>query len=310
MSLDPQARAFLERFNSGSALPFHVLTVDEARRAIEEQTRTFGPPEPVAMVEDRTITGPAGSLTVRIYAPGRGQLLPALVYFHGGGWVLGNLDTHDAVCRALTNSAGCITIAVDYRLAPEHKFPAALEDCYVATCWVAENANQLGVNPARIAVGGDSAGGNLAASVALMAQERKGPPLRFQLLVYPVTDDAMDTPSHRAFAEGFFLTRPDMEWFWNHYAPDEASRESKFVCPAKATDLRGLPPAMIITAEFDPLRDEGERYAARLQAAGVPVTLKRYPGMVHGFFRLSHIMDQGKVALADAGATLRAALAG
>ena len=308
MPLDPQARAFLDRFATGGARPFHALTVDEARRAIEEQTRAFGPREAVATVEDRAIAGPADALAVRIYAPSRERPLPALVYFHGGGWVIGNLRTHDAVCRALTNSARCITVSVDYRLAPEHRFPAALEDCYAAANWVAENADRLGVDPARVAVGGDSAGGNLAACVALMARERRAPSLVFQLLVYPVTDDAMDTPSYQAFAEGFFLTRPDMEWFWNHYAPDKADRESRFACPAKATDLRGLPPAMIITAEFDPLRDEGERYAARLSAAGVPVTLRRYDGMVHGFFRLSHIMDQGKAALADAGAVLRAAL--
>jgi acetyl esterase len=308
LPLDPQAQAFLERFETGGALPFHALTVEQARRAIEEQTRTFGSPQAVARVEDREIPGPAGPLAVRIYIPSHEASLPALVYFHGGGWVIGNLNTHDAVCRALSNSARCLTVAVDYRLAPEHRFPAALEDCYAATSWVATNAQRLGVDATRLAVGGDSAGGNLAAAVALMARERGAPALAFQLLVYPVTDDAMDTPSHRAFAEGFFLTRSDMEWFWNHYAPDPSDRESCFACPAKATDLSGLPPAMIITAEFDPLRDEGERYAERLKAAGVPVTLKRYPGMVHGFFRLSHIIDQGKTALAEAGAALRAAL--
>ncbi len=308
MPLDPQARAFLARFSSGSAQPFHQLTVEQARRAIQEQTRIPESPEPVAVVEDRIIAGPGGPLAIRVYAPVRDRPLPALLYFHSGGWVIGSIQTHDGVCRALTNAAGCVTVSVDYRLAPEHRFPAALEDCYTATRWVAENASRLGVDPARVAVGGDSAGGNLAACLALVARERGAPSIAFQLLVYPVIDDALDTQSHQEFGSGFFLTRADMEWFWNHYVPNKADRESPLACPAKAKDLSGLPPAMVITAEFDPLRDEGEHYAARLKAAGVPVTLKRYDGMVHGFFRLGHIMDQGRAAVADAAAALRAAL--
>jgi acetyl esterase len=248
-------------------------------------------------------------MPTRIYTPYGTGPFPVLVYFHGGGWVIGNLEAYDATCRALTKAAGCIVIAMEYRLAPEHTFPAAPEDCYAATCWVAANAAAIGGDPRRIAIGGDSAGGNLTAVVAQMARDRGGPALVYQLLVYPVTNYDYDTASYRENADGYLLTRDAMVWFWNHYLRSAADGDHPLASPLRASDLRGLPPAMVLTAEFDPLRDEGEAYARRLQEAGVPVTLKRYTGMIHGFFSLGTVLDQGKQAMADAAAALRAIFA-
>jgi acetyl esterase len=196
-------------------------------------------------------------------------------------------------------------VAMEYRLAPEHKFPAAPEDCYAATCWVAANAEAIGGDPRRIAIGGDSAGGNLTAVVAQMARDRGGPALAYQLLVYPVTNYGYDKASYEENADGYLLTRDAMVWFWNHYLRSAADGNNPLASPLRANDLRGLPPAMVLTAEFDPLRDEGEAYALRLQEAGVPVTLKRYAGTIHGFFSLGAVLDQGKQAMADAAAALR-----
>ncbi len=310
MPLDPQAKAFLDQLAASGAPPLNALPVEEARKALLELFAPKEEPEPVGKVEDRKIAGPAGAIPVRIYTPQGSGPFPVLVYFHGGGWVIGNLETHDPVCRKLTRAAGCTVVSVDYRLAPEHKFPAGPEDCYAATRWVAENAASLGADPARIAVGGDSAGGNLAAVVALMARDRGGPPLAYQLLIYPVTDHAFDNPSYRENADGYLLTRDAMIWFWNHYLSHEEEGKNPYASPLKARDLRGLPPALVITAEFDPLRDEGEAYAERLREAGVPVTCSRYHGMIHGFFSLSEIMDQGKKAIEEAAQALRLALAG
>ncbi len=308
MPLDWQIRAFLELFERGEALAFHALGVEKARRAIAEQSIPLGPPQPVAAVEDRSIPGPDGEVTVRIYRPYDPVPAGALVYFHGGGWVLGSIATHDAVCRALTNAAGCVTVSVEYRLAPEHKFPAGLEDCFAATGWVVENAENLGLRAPKVAVGGDSAGGNLAACVALKARELGGPQIAAQLLIYPVIDDSLDTPSYEAFGQGYFLTRADMEWFWNLYVKDPSDRDNPLCCPSKAKSVDGLPPALIVTAEFDPLRDEAEQYAQRLKAAGVPVTLKRYDGMIHGFFRLGHLVERARCAVKEVGELLRLAL--
>jgi acetyl esterase len=228
-----------------------------------------------------------------------------LVYFHGGGWVLGGLETHDGVCRGLANGAACVVVSVDYRLAPENKFPAAAEDCYAAAAWVAKHAPVIGGDPRRIAVGGDSAGGNLSAVVALMAGDRQGPELSLQLLVYPVTDSACDTPSYRENAEGYLLTRDAMAWFWNHYVRDDRDRINPHAAPLRAGNVAGTPPALVITAEFDPLRDEGEAYARRLEAAGVPVTLTRYDGMIHGFFGMTMVMDKARAAMHEATMALR-----
>ena len=309
MPLDPQAQAFLEQLAASGAPPLHELSVAEARQVIVTLFGTTDNPEPVGAVEDRTIAGAAGEMPARIYTPpGRGPF-PVLVYFHGGGWVIGNLEAYDPTCRALTNAAGCIVVAMEYRLAPEHKFPAAPEDCYAALQWVVAHAAAIGGDPTRLAIGGDSAGGNLTAVVAQMARDRGGPNLVYQLLVYPVTDYHFDTASYRENADGYLLTKDAMVWFWHHYLRSAADGSNLLASPLRAQNLRGLPPALILTAEFDPLRDEGEAYAARLREAGVPVTLKRYNGMIHGFFSLGAVFDQGKQAMAEAAAGLRAAFA-
>lgn len=308
MPLDPQAQAFLDQMAASGAPPLTSQSVAQARRSLLVFASLGGDPEPVATVEDRKLPGPAGAIPVRVYTPAGSGPFPVLVYFHGGGWVLCDLDTHDPICRSLSNAAGCVVASVDYRLAPEHKFPAAADDCFAATQWVMNNASLINGDPGRIAVGGDSAGGNLAAVVALMARDRGGSQLVFQLLVYPVTDYyAPGTPSYHQNADGYFLTRDDMVWFWNHYLDGEADAANPYACPLRATSLTGLPPALVITAEFDPLRDEGEIYTARLRESGVPAELVRYDGMIHGFFSMAGILDQGRSALALAAAQLRSA---
>ena len=228
------------------------------------------------------------------------------MYFHGGGWVIGSLETHDGTCRELAAGAGCVVVSVDYRLAPEHRYPAAAEDCYAATRWCAEHAAELAIDARRIAVGGDSAGGNLAAVVAQMARDRGGPGLVLQLLVYPVTDHDFGTASYRDNAAGYLLTAADMRWFWGHYLGDDTARGAEpYASPLRAASLAGLPPALVITAELDPLRDEGEAYARALEAAGVAAKLHRYDGMIHGFFGMSAIMDQAVAAVREATGTLR-----
>jgi acetyl esterase len=307
MPLDPQARALLDQMAAAGAPPFESLTPAQAREMIMQMRELAGPPEPVARAEDRVAATAAGPIPVRVYAPEATGPLPVLVYFHGGGWVIGNLDTVDAPCRSLANQARCLIVSVDYRLAPEHKFPAAAEDCYAATRWAAEHAAELGGDPARIAVGGDSAGGNLAAVVCLMARDRGGPRLTYQLLIYPVTNYDFSTPSYQDNAEGYLLTKNAMVWFWEHYLRDPSDGQNPYASPLRAADLRGLPPAFVITAEYDPLRDEGEAYAARLREAGVAAELRRYDGMIHGFFQMAGVLDQGKQVIADAAAALRAA---
>ena len=287
--------------------PLHTLSVEAARQLMIDLFTTKGEREPVGKVEDRSIPGRDGPLALRIYTPaGRGPF-PILAFFHGGGWVIGNLETHDAPCRALANAAGCIVVAVDYRLAPEHKFPVAPEDCYAATRWVADHAAEIGGDPRRLAVGGDSAGGNLAAVVAQLSRDRGGPPLVFQLLVYPVTDHRFDTASYRENADGYFLTKDGMEWFWNHYLARAGDGDQPLASPLRARSLRGLPPAFVMTAEYDPLRDEAESYAALLREAGVEVALTRYPGTIHGFFSMGNVLSAGKQGMEDAAAALRTA---
>jgi acetyl esterase len=232
-----------------------------------------------------------------------------LVWYHGGGWVLGTLDASDHTCRELANAASCIVVSVDYRLAPEHKFPASPDDCEAAYEWVLANAESLGGDPRRVAVGGDSAGGNLAAVVCIRARERNRPQPVFQLLVYPVTDFDFDRPSYAANAEGYMLTRDAMRWFWNLYVNDPQEMAHPHASPLRATDLHGLAPALVITAEFDPLRDEGEAYAERLKEAGVPVRVARYDGMIHGFFGMFPVIDKGKQAVRESADALMAAFA-
>ena len=305
MPLDPQAKAFLDQIASMGGPPLHALPVADARALMAAMAGISGTPDlPLAKVENRTIPGPAGQIPVRVYTPNGTGPFGLLVFFHGGGWVIGSLDTHDGTCRELAHGAGCVVMSVDYRLAPEHKFPAGPEDCYAATVWAAANARDLGADPAKIAVGGDSAGGNLTCVVALMARDKGGPQLCFQLPIYPATSHALDMPSYVENATGYLLETDAMVWFWGHDLANKADGEHPYASPLRANDLTGLPPAFVVTAEFDPLRDEGERYAKRLQEAGVPTTLQRFDGMIHGFFGMSGIMDKAKTAIADACAAL------
>jgi len=309
MPLDPQAKAVLDQFASMGGPQLHEMSVAQARELILGMVALGGEPESIARVENRTVPGPAGQIPVRIYTPVGTAPFPVLVYFHGGGWVIGNLDTHDGICRSLANRVGCLVVSVDYRLAPEHPFPAAPEDCYAATRWLAEHAGSLGGDKGRIAVGGDSAGGNLAAVVALMARDRGGPKLAFQLLVYPATDTDFETRSYRENSEGYFLTRADMVWFWNHYAPRDEDRRNPYAAPLRAASLRGLPPALVITAEFDPLCDDGNAYAARLREDGVPVRLSQQDGLIHGFFQMGAVIDRGRASVDEASRALKDAFA-
>lgn len=309
MPVDPQVQALLDAAAAMGLPRWPTLTPEEARSRIDA-SRIPLPPEPVARLEDRLIPGPAGDLPVRIYAPQSDAPLAALVYFHGGGFVIGSIEYVDDICRRLANAAQCAVISVGYRLAPEHQFPAAADDCYAATVWTAEHADEIGVDASRIAVGGDSAGGDLAAVSALMARDRRVPPLVFQLLLNPVTNFDFATDSYRDNADGYFLTAETMRWFWGHYLARPEDGRHPYASPLQAKDLSGLPPALIITAEFDPLRDEGEAYAARLRDAGVSVTCSRYDGMVHSFYTMSPFVARADDAVAEAGAALRAAFGG
>jgi len=269
---------------------------------------TAAPRQEVAQVVDRTIPGPGGPVPVRIYTPSDPGPRGALVYCHGSGFVIFDLDSHDAECRALCNRAAATVVSVDYRLAPEHKFPAAVDDSWAALAWTAAHAAELGVDPARLAVGGDSAGGNLAAVIAQIARDRGGPRLAFQLLVYPVTDARLGHPSMDENAEGYGLTKAQMAWFIEQYVRSEADRLDPRCSPLLAKSCADLAPALVITAEYDPLRDEGEAYAQRLIAAGVRTTLTRYTGMIHGAFQMHGNVDAGRAMLEQAGAALRAAI--
>ena len=278
---------------------------------VEDRRLSFDallPPAPeiaVGSVEDRSVPVTDGEIGLRIYKPIGAGPHPLVVYFHGGGWVLGNVDSHDAQSRDLCNGANCVVVSVDYRLAPEHRFPTAAEDSYAATCWAVENAAALDADPARVAVAGDSAGGNLAAVMTLMARDRNGPPLHQQVLIYPVIDTDFDNASYVANAEAPVLTREGMLWFWQQYCPDQEQRNNPYAAPMRATDLSGLPPALVLTAEYDPLRDEGNAYAAQLEAAGVTVESVCYDGLPHFFIALSRLAPAGRVGMDKVCATLR-----
>ncbi|HLK48372.1 MAG TPA: alpha/beta hydrolase [Bryobacteraceae bacterium] len=312
MPLHPQCKAVLDAMAAQGGKPIEESTPAEVRasraKMADAMAALAGPEQPVARVEDRTIRGPGGPIPVRVYSPVVGRRLPALVYLHGGGWVFGNIGSVDRNCRALANSVECVVLNVEYRLAPEHKFPAAAEDAYAVLAHLAAHPQELDIDPSRIAIGGDSAGGNLAAVACLMARDRGGPRPVFQLLVYPVTDYDCERPS-TSENDGYLLNRAVMRYFWHHYvaSPEEARRP--YASPINAKELAGLPSALVITAECDPLRDQGEAYARRLEAAGVPVTLKRYDGAIHVFFVMGAVIDAGREALADAAAALRRAFA-
>jgi acetyl esterase len=303
MTLDPQARQLIERVKALNLPAVGQASLEQARENARQRSAGI-PRASVAAVRDHRVAVEGGEIRVRTFTPSGAAPHPALVYFHGGGWVTGDLDTHEGICRALANAAGCVVASVDYRRPPEFRYPAAAEDAYAATRWVAEHARDLGVDPARLAVAGDSAGGNLAAVVSLMARDRGGPRLALQILVYPVTDCDFERPSYRQYGEGYLLTRDGMRWYWDQYAPDPAARVQPYAAPFRAASLGGLPAALVITAECDPLRDEGEAYARRLAEAGVPVTQTRYPGMVHTFFRLGHVVDAGRAAVAEVAGAL------
>jgi acetyl esterase len=257
----------------------------------------------VARVEERRIPGPMGEIPVRVYAPPGLGPFPGIVHFHGGGFVICDLDTHDETCRLLCVAARAVVVAPDYRLAPEHRFPAATDDCLAATRWVAANAAALGIDPERLAVAGDSAGGNLATVTALRARDEGGPALAAQILFYPVTDHhEPGTPSYAACAEGYGLTRAEMVWFWDHYLADPSHARHPHAAPLRAPDLRGLPPAFVLSAEYDPLRDEAEDYARRLDEAGVPTALVRALGMHHGFLMLAGQLEEASLAIEETAA--------
>ena len=310
MPVHPQAQALLDA--AAGATPTHLMSVEEAREALEQRARlTAGQPEPVAEVKDQQMPGPGGSLRLRVYRPKAEPGLPGLVFFHGGGWVRGSLTTHDVLCRSLANAAACVVVSVDYRLAPEAIFPAAIDDAWAATQWVARNPDQFGIDPDRLAVGGDSAGGNLAAAVALLAREHGGPKLVYQLLIYPVVDYNFETQSYRDNAEGYMLTRDAMIWYWRLYLGDvEANGDDMRASPMRARDLGNLPPALVITAEYDPLRDEGRAYADRLRADGTPAEYREYPGLLHGFATSAGVLDLGRQAVRETGQTLRQVFSG
>ncbi|HEX2050588.1 MAG TPA: alpha/beta hydrolase [Actinomycetota bacterium] len=306
MSLHPYFRALRDEHERSGAPALYEMSVEDARRADRLDTaRAAGTPEPVARVDDVPVATPAGDVPLRVYRPRADDVLPALVYFHGGGWVVGGLETADAVCRSLANRAGCVVVAVGYRKAPESKFPAAVDDCRAATEHVARDAARLGVDAERIAVGGDSAGGNLAAAVTLLARDEGGPRLAAQLLVYPVTDYMADTQSMRDGGDPHLFNRKSMEWYWGHYLADAANATDPLASPLRAADLAGLPPALVVTAEFDPLRDEGEAYARRLEDAGVDVELVRYEGLAHGFFTMVGVLAEARAAHDRAASWLR-----
>lgn len=304
MPLDPLAEKFVKQLAALKLPDVHEGTPQQARDTMLLSIPGLGPPEPVADVQDRRIAGPHGEIPLRLYVPRQGMAIEgtprgAAVFFHGGGWVVGDLATHDHLCRALANAAGCLVVAVDYRLAPEHKFPAAPEDAFAATRWVQSEAASLGIDSRHVAVIGDSAGGNLAAVVSLMCRDRGAPLPALQVLVYPITDYNIETASYRAYAQGYMLSREAMRWFWRQYLSHEADGYEPYASPLRAERLDGLSPALVITAECDPLCDEGDKYAERLQAATVPTRHLRYPGMIHGFLRRLNTFPVAQTALAE-----------
>ena len=308
MPLDPQIVTVMEAVAALGLPPNNEVSPEEARANGRARPRAPGPE--VGKVEDRTIPGPDGEIPVRIYTPEGTGPFPGLAWYHGGGWVVGDLDSADPSARHLCVGANCVVVSVDYRLAPETKFPGAAEDCYAATQWLAANAASLNVDGSRIAVGGDSAGGNLAAVVSLMSRDRGGCEIAYQLLVYPVTERNFETVSYLDNGEGYQLSRDGMIWYWDHYLASDADAANPYAAPMQASSLSGLPPALVITAEFDPLRDEGEAYAQRLAEAGVPTTCTRYDGMIHGFYGMSAMVDKAREAVEQSAAGLREAFAG
>ncbi len=305
MPLHPEYDAMLRQLAEVDGPPLVDLPVQAGRemyRAMQPEAGEIA----VGSIEDVDAAG----VPARVYRPAGDGPFAVTMMFHGGGWVIGDLVTADCQSREVCNGAATLVVSVDYRLAPEHCFPAAADDCYAATGWAVEHAADYGGDPRRLAVAGDSAGGNLAAVVAQMARDRQGPTIAFQLLVYPVTDGVhFETASYRDNGDGFLLTADSMHWFWNHYAPNVEDRRNPYASPLLAGDFSNLPPALVMTAEFDPLRDEGEAYAHKLEAAGVPVELVRYDGFIHGFFGQTRTIAAARPAMEKACMALKAAFA-
>lgn len=306
MSLDPQVQALLDAMAQMPTPGYATLTAAELRAATSGPS-PFAPGDAGVSSEDRVVTGPNGRLALRLYRPQAGGPLPMLLFFHGGGFVACGLDSHDNICRCLAARAGALVVSVDYALAPEAPFPAALEDAQFALDWLDSNAGAIGGDATRIALAGDSAGGNLAAALAQLAR-RNGPQLRHQLLLYPVLDCAEESDSYREFATGYFLTAEAMHWYRRQYLPNARDARDPRASPLRQNDLAGLPSATIITAEYDPLRDEGEAYAAQLKAAGIAVESRRWPGQIHGFASMLGALDAADAVLDFASKKLRAAL--
>lgn len=311
MPLDPLLKAFLGQLAAQPQPKLWESEPPQARDLFAAFMQAVGPKDvPIGKITSLSIPGPGGDIPARLYSPiaAGSEPQPALIFFHGGGSVIGSVDTHDGLCRMLANLSACRVISVEYRLAPEHKFPAAVDDAFAATSWVETNAAQLGVDANRLAVGGDSAGGTLAAVVSQMARDKGAPRLAFQLLLFPITDIAADTNSRRAFASGCFLEAKDIDWFFGYYLGPDADRADPKASPLLAENFAGLPPAYIMVAEFDPLHDEGVAYAEKLRAAGVTVTLDDHAAMVHDFICLQAVLPQAAEALGSAAAALKVAL--
>jgi acetyl esterase len=314
MPLDPGAQTVLDLIAAAGRPPYETLQPNEVRKLYAASRNVLAPdPPPVSETRELEAPGPHGAIPVRSYRPMGVEfdsVLPALIFFHGGGFVIGSRDTHDIVCRHLTNTAGCAVFSVEYRMGPEHKFPAAVDDALAATAWTIESADRLRVDRSRIAVGGDSAGGNLAAVVSLLARDRGLTELRLQLLIYPAVELGMLHDSHNRYAEGYLLTRANQRWFLGHYLRSEQDKADWRASPLRAPSLKGVPAAWILTAGYDPLCDEGEAYAERLQEEGVPAVHRRYPGQIHGFVTMGKIIPEAMRALDEAAAALKTVFSG
>jgi acetyl esterase len=313
LMLHPHAKSLLELIERAQVSPIHTLSPAIARETYRER-RFFSQPEApqVASVADLHADGPHGTIPLRLYRPLGSKntaLLPVLVYYHGGGWVIGDLDTHDTLCREIANASGCAVVAVDYRMAPEHPFPAAVDDCIAATYWVQRNAQRLALDATRLAVGGDSAGGNLAAVVSLAARDTGDLPIRFQLLIYPATDARRIAPSHETNGQGYLLTRDTVTYFHDHYISDPEHDTDWRASPLLRDDLTQLPPALVLTAGYDPLRDEGLAYSQRLSEAGSRTTHMCFERQIHGFITMGKVIDEANAAVAICASELRRALA-
>ncbi len=306
MSLDPQAQNLLDKVEQAGIPPYETMEPVVARQYYEKACDLArGNPPQLFEVKNISIPGPRSELPAIYYRARQADSLPILVYFHGGGYTIGSPTSHDSVCRHLCLEADCIVISVDYRLAPEHPFPAAIDDAFAATQWVSEQARALGGDPERIGVGGDSAGGNLSASVCLQAKLETGPKLAFQLLIYPGTDMTQSFSSHETFGQGYLLTSSLIAWFYQNYMPNEPDNTQWRTSPLHANDHSELPPAFVLTAGFDPLQDEGKAYAEKLKAAGVPVSYSHYEGMLHGFITQPGFIDKAREAISECASHLK-----